>query len=334
MSSQHDPKLDSLRERLHEAISEGTDIEFNVMALELFKFQIEKEGPYQRFCKSLMINEESVQKWQEIPAVPTLAFKKTKLSDGRVMFLTSGTTTEEKGKHSFPETETYDLAARAHWRAHLPKLPILILGPSPQEAPHSSLTHMFGNLVDGEKSRFLIRDGKFELGGLLQNQEPIILAGTALAFLHFMESHQPILLPAGSQILETGGYKGTARMISKEAFYVQLTDFFKVPDEDIHNEYGMTELSSQAYARGSAGRHRFPHWCRWRVLCAETGIELPVGEIGYLEIHDLANLHSVAAIRTQDFAVDYGDDSFTLLGRDPSALPRGCSRGIDDSLSR
>ena len=96
----------------------------------------------------------------------------------------------------------------------------------------------------------------------------------------------------------------------------------------------MTELSSQAYARGSDGSHRFPSWCQWRVLCAETERELPTGEIGYLEVHDLANLHSVAAIRTQDFAIDHGDGSFTLLGRDPGALPRGCSRGMDDLLNR
>ena len=95
----------------------------------------------------------------------------------------------------------------------------------------------------------------------------------------------------------------------------------------------MTELSSQAYATGPNGRHVFPAWCRARILDPETNQEVAPGETGYLVIHDLANLHSVSAIRTQDFAIRHQDGSFTLIGRDPGALPRGCSRTIDHALS-
>jgi hypothetical protein len=70
-----------------------------------------------------------------------------------------------------------------------------------------------------------------------------------------------------------------------------------------------------------------------RVLDPETDRDVQVGEMGYLVIYDLANSDSVCAIRTQDLAIYHDEYSFTLIGRDPSALPRGCSRSIDDTLN-
>jgi hypothetical protein len=51
-----------------------------------------------------------------------------------------------------------------------------------------------------------------------------------------------------------------------------------------------------------------------------------------LRLFDLANLGSVLAIQTQDLAVRRGM-GFELLGRDPHAIPRGCSRSADELLS-
>lgn len=340
MSSQQPLSHHPLKNQIHLAITADKDIDFNGCALELFNHQFTNNPIYRKFCESQKITPSEISKWQEVPAIPTRAFKTADfpLSEGPTTFLTSGTTTENKGAHHFPDTETYELAALTHWRSHLPELPLFFLAPSPEEAPKSSLSHMFGHLHhsldEKNDTPFLLQDSRFQLSSLFKNDRPLILAGTALAFLHLMESHQAIPLPKRTQILETGGYKGTSRTLAKPYFYQQLTSFFNIPDSDIHNEYGMTELSSQAYASGSAGSHRFPHWCRYRILCPETERELPIGEIGYLEIHDLANIHSVAAIRTQDFATGNPDGSFNLLGRDPGALPRGCSRSIDDSLTQ
>ncbi len=276
--------------------------------------------------------------------MPTRAFKLTRhpLTCGENItktFLTSGTTTETRGSHHFPDTALYEHAITCGWP--LPQLPTFFLAPSNQEAPQSSLSHMFARLNDGDSSRFLLRDSKFHLAPLFQNESrgaqpftrPLFLMGTALAFLHLIETLGPIPLPAGSHLLETGGYKGTSHSLAKPDFYHDLSSFFHLPPDHLHNEYGMTELSSQAYATGATGRHRFPAWCRHLILDPETDREVPPGETGYLVIHDLANLHSVAGIRTQDFAVRHEDDSFTLIGRDPGALPRGCSRTIDHALS-
>jgi hypothetical protein len=61
--------------------------------------------------------------------------------------------------------------------------------------------------------------------------------------------------------------------------------------------------------------------------------EVGEGETGILLVYDAANVGSVTGIRTQDLAIRR-DDGFELLGRDPAALPRGCSRAADEWLGR
>jgi hypothetical protein len=51
-----------------------------------------------------------------------------------------------------------------------------------------------------------------------------------------------------------------------------------------------------------------------------------------LRIVDLANLWSAQAVLTQDLAIAKPDGGFLLLGRDPNALPRGCSRAMDELI--
>ena len=101
---------------------------------------------------------------------------------------------------------------------------------------------------------------------------------------------------------------------------------------NIINEYGMTELSSQFYAKGPRGLHESPPWVRAVVADPVTLQDVADGETGILLIYDGANVGSVVGIRTQDLAVKRGN-AFELLGRDPSALPRGCSRAADEWLT-
>jgi hypothetical protein len=131
--------------------------------------------------------------------------------------------------------------------------------------------------------------------------------------------------------METGGYKGSGRDISKSALYNLFAEYLGLEPDQILNEYGMTELSSQCYASGLNRPHETPPWLRALVIDPETGEQVPVGQTGVLRLFDLANLGSTLAIETQDLAVRE-EQGFTLLGRDPSALPRGCSRAADEML--
>lgn len=144
--------------------------------------------------------------------------------------------------------------------------------------------------------------------------------------------------------METGGYKGRSRSLPRSELHGLITQHLGVPPADIVCEYGMSELSSQAYYYGmgadgarvpgdasascpsplSTRCYRFPPWARAQIISPETGREVADGEPGLIRVFDLANVFSVMAIQTEDLAIRRGD-GFELLGRAVEAEPRGCS---------
>ncbi len=330
--------FDELKHAVLEFIGTGTG-EFEELAVAIHAFQFANNGPYRSFCDLRKVGEK-LGDWTEIPAVPQQAFKVSRLAtfppaeDVRE-FRTSGTTGEGYGSHCFCDLSLYHAAIEAGWEElKFPTLSRLALTPPPEEAPHSSLSQMMGRLT----GRFYLREGRLleeELRvDLTAASGPVILLGTALAFFNLMEKSLTSLpLPTGSRLMETGGYKGSGRTLSKEAFYAQLTEFFQIESDAIVNEYGMTELSSQFYTHGLGRVHRSGRWLRARVVDPLLGREVEMGQTGMLRLYDLANVGSVLAIQTEDLAVRERD-GFLLLGRDPAAVARGCSRSADDSLNR
>src|SRR5262249_12463303 len=152
--------------------------------------------------------------------------------------------------------------------------------------------------------------------------QPVLLLGTAFNFVHLLdglgEMGKKFQLPPGSRVMETGGYKGRSRELPKSGLHKLITDMLGVPDANIVCEYGMSELSSQAYDRvaGAGGERvfRLPSWARARIVSPETGREVAPGETGLIRIFDLANVHSVMAIQTEDLGIRR-EDGFELLGR-------------------
>lgn len=306
---------------------------FEDLILEIHAWQRTACRPYANFCAPM----PSPATWHEIPALPLSAFRQAAIrcfSEGETerTFRTSGTTGEGYGEHHFQTLEVYRAAALAGWQlAGLPAGNVHCLLPKPTESPHSSLSCMAGWLAPAE--RFFWKDWDPLAKVLTGTEGPVALFGTALAFLDFFDwlGSRTLRLPEGSLAIETGGYKGSGREIPQEEFYARFTE--KLGLEDIRNEYGMTELSSQFYAAGCPGVHRGGPWVRARVIDPETGLEAQDGATGVLRIFDLANIGSCCAIQTRDLAIRRGKD-FELIGRDPAALPRGCSRSADEMLAR
>lgn len=313
---------------------------FEELALQVFRFQRQFNGPFRQFCEYNGV-PESLDSWEKIPAVPQQAFKLSRLTtfpDSAIVreFRTSGTTGEGYGSHFFTDLTLYEAAIDAGWKyAGLPHFPAYCLTPSPSDSPHSSLAHMMGRFSE----RFFIQHGALESGRLRRELDaedrPVMLLGTALALLNWMEREKiPVPLPAGSIVMETGGYKGSGRTLEKAALYGKLADFFALPAESLVNEYGMTELSSQFYTRGVGNPHQGGPWIRFRVIDPSNGQPVAPGGRGVLQIFDLANIGSVMAILTEDIAQDLGGEGFSLVGRDPAAVARGCSRAADEMLGR
>ena len=311
--------------------------EFDLFLPRLHSFQYTHNTAYRVFCRDAGCGE-TVTSWRQIPCLPQAAFKYADLrsfpaEETVKTFRTSGTTGEGYGQHHFRSLTIYEAAVRAGWRhASLPSGPFLVIAPHPEEAPFSSLSHMLATLA--KKEDFIAPGGTIDLHRLRDLSGPVCLLGTALGFLQVIESlgTNRIVLPAGSTAMETGGYKGSGRAIARSRLYTLLGEKLGLAPEDMINEYGMTELSSQFYARGPRGLHYGPPWTRAVVVDPVTLEEVGEGETGILLIYDGANVGSVVGIRTQDLVVKRGD-AFALLGRDPSALPRGCSRAADEWLT-
>jgi hypothetical protein len=165
----------------------------------------------------------------------------------------------------------------------------------------------------------------------ISSARPLALLGTAFSFVHLLdylvERGLRWELSAGSRVLETGGYKGRSRSLPKEELHALIRRHLGIPETHIICEYGMSELSSQAYDRvaGAAPTaFQFPPWARARIISPETGAEVANGETGLIQVFDLANVSSVMAVQTEDLAIRRGG-RFELIGRVELAEPRGCS---------
>lgn len=334
---------------------------FNRLALSLFAFQFEGVPIYRRLCERRGTRPGSIRHWSQIPALPALAFKEHVVSslaenERSRVFYSSGTTEHVPSRH-FHDAASLSLYEASllpwferHFLGDTPRGALFIfLTPPPMLAPHSSLVHMFGTVrlkCGGSDSLYAGRleaDGSWSLdfnqiGSALRDALsgglPVALLGTAFSFVHWLDylaaDKIRLRLAAGSRLMETGGYKGRSRAVAKTELRLLMTKYLAVPDSHIVTEYGMSELSSQAYdgvagqARPPAGIFRFPPWVRTQIISPETGAAAAAGETGLLRVFDPANIHSVMAIQTEDLAVSR-EDGFELLGRAESAGPRGCS---------
>ena len=370
--------LSSFAARLRELIASRQsaigDPQFSELALELFALQFKHNSAYRIICEARGRTPQTVEHWTQIPAVPAAAFKELELTsvapDERMAeFRSSGTTGQKPSRH-YHSAESLALYEASLWNwfkqncgVRSEECGVVVLTPSPEKAPNSSLVHMFEIVrqkLGGAETAFvgsLADDGAWTLnfaatiaalGHHPQSaiRNPQLLLGTAFSFVHLLdhlaERDLRLKLPAGSRVMETGGYKNRSRTMPKAELHALITERLGIVRENIICEYGMSELSSQAYAVASdewrvaskdgaahhssliTHRFSFPHWTRVQIVSPETGREVSEGESGLIRVFDLANVFSVAAIQTEDVGVRR-DAGFELVGRAQMSEPRGCS---------
>jgi hypothetical protein len=223
-----------------------------------------------------------------------------------------------------------------------------ILFPDERAMPNSSLAHYLALAVrhfGAEVSLYLIGEGGIdferaftELSRAEETGEPYALLGASFSFVHLMDEMarqgKRFALPAGSRLLDTGGFKGQSREPGAAEFYDQLSAMFGVPKRSCINMYGMTELSTQFYDDGnetSPSVKSGPHWIRTRAVDPLSGEDVPQGEIGILAHTDLAHFNIVTTILTEDAGVAV-EGGFLLLGRADGAEARGCSMAVEEFL--
>lgn len=336
------------------------DSEFDELALAVFAHQLKGSTTYAAYCKARGATLESVERWTDIPAVPTRAFKALEFNahpKGQVAtrFKTSGTTAgaAARGTHVVADLELYRASLLPTFARYLlpegRRMPMVCLALSPEDHPTSSLSHMLG-VVAGElvelDGYYVDPDTGLDQAGAesalrrySEANEPVLLAGTAFTFVHFLDAManggRTLALPGGSRIMETGGFKGRSREVARPELYAALEQRLRVPSDHVVNEYGMTELLSQYYEPvllGRARRHVAPPWLRPRIVDPSSLAPVPQGQAGLIQHFDLANLHSVSAVLTEDLGILHAD-GLELLGRATDAEPRGCSIAMDDLLA-
>jgi hypothetical protein len=334
---------------------------FERLALGLFALQFERCAPYRRFCAGRSRTPETVAHWWEIPAVPTGAFKEVALrcfpeNATLVTFRTSGTSHEGRGELHLDSLALYEASLLASFeRGVLPDLApgertrLRVLAPSPEEARDSSLSTMFGAVLQARgdaRSGFDVRGDELDVHGVTaelreatRSGTPVALCGTAFAFVHLLDAlagAERLRLPAGSRVMETGGFKGRSRELSRRELHASIEAGLGVPAARIVNQYGMTELGSQFYDSvlerpGEPRRKRRPPWTRVRLLDPADGSPAAPGRAGRVAIFDLANVGSVQAVQTADLGRAVAD-GFEIVGREPGAEARGCSLAADAML--
>lgn len=351
-----DARILAVIDRWHDAGEALDDAAFESLALNLFEYQMRYNLPYARYCARFGISAASPPaSWHDIPPAPAAAFKDAALATfdparAALAFETSGTTSGRSGRHYFETRDLYDAALLAAFdRFMLPdgaRLRYLNLVPNPAERPQSSLGYMMGRIAglrgDARTEWYVHGDTLafdaflHDVRSALADEAPVCIATTAFALTHVLDALDDravtLALPAGSRVMETGGFKGRARIVGREDLYARASHAFGLPVGAIVAEYGMTELTSQYYdgvstrelgTAPSARRKFSPPWLRARVV-GPNGATLPNGTVGALVHVDLANRASCVAVATEDLGVRF-DEGVVLIGRERGAALRGCS---------
>ena len=342
-------------ERISRHVTTGEG-DFEALALEAFAYQFERLAAYGAMCERAGRTPGTVQSWHEVPRVPASAFATVELAtdEPKEIFRSSGTLDERRSVHRHPFPDLYRAGIDATFAAAvLPaggRRPILSLVPPRDVAPDSSL----GFMVDHAIGRYGapeslcafgargVEGGKARswLNARQREGRPIAILATSYALADLLDFLGRIdlkfRLPSGSVVMETGGFKGRTKEVSRAELHARLKNQLDLPGDAIVAEYGMTELTSQAYTRtlfgGDPELFVPAPWMRVTALDPVTLHELPHGESGLLSFFDLANVGSALHVLTEDLGSTEAG-GFRLAGRAPDAALRGCSL-LAEELSR
>jgi len=309
---------------------------FNETALSLFRYQHNACAPYRQYCDFLGVDAAQVKAPEGIPFLPVELFKTHDLRSGNyhpeAWFSSSSTGGSGQSRHAVERLDWYHQVSRAcfeHFFGPVADHAFLCLLPSYLERSGSSLIAMLEAWVKETEARgsgFFLYNHE-ELFARLQEcaseEKKVQLWGVTFALLDFAEKFRIPHVLKGLTVLETGGMKGRREEITRAALHQKLEEAFCL--SHITSEYGMTELTSQAYAL-KEGLFRCPPWMK--VLCVQTDDPLspaPAGKTGRLCVIDFANAHSCAFLMSSDLGRVHADGSFEVLGRLDHSDLRGCN---------
>ncbi|MDE3254197.1 MAG: acyl transferase [Bacteroidota bacterium] len=306
---------------------------FDQQSLAVFRFQYEQNPVYRKWVDLMQKDPATIKTLMDIPALPISFFKTetVKTTDFResLVFESSGTTRSNTSKHYVKDPALYQrsfLDAFRLFYGNPSDWCILGLLPSYLERQHSSLVYMVDELIRlsaHPSSGFYLNEHALlseRLQQLENSGQKTLLIGVTFGLLDFAAEFPQQL--RNTIVMETGGMKGRRKELTRAEVHAILSQYLGVTE--IHSEYGMTELLSQAYSKGK-GRFFCPPWMKVVVRDEEDPLSIhPIGR-GILQVIDLANVYSSAFIATEDVGQVLEDGSFEIWGRLDNSDIRGCS---------
>lgn len=303
---------------------------FDEIAWRLFHFQASQNEVYSAYLKHLKIDIKALKSLDQIPFLPISFFKSHIIKTGQWptqrLFKSSGTTESIRSAHHLWDETFYLQQAQLCFERFFGSLfdfHIIALLPF-YDTIHSSLVAMVRYFLlksDSEYSAFLMSDID-RIVGLLDklkvSNKKILLLGVSHALLDLAEAgpfdFKEVI------VMETGGMKGRRRELTRAELHEKIKKGLGV--KEVCSEYGMAELSSQAYSKADG---IFECSQAMRVFIKEVNDPFSVASsTGIINVVDLANFHSCCFIETQDLGRKSGN-GFEVLGRADNSEARGCN---------
>lgn len=310
--------------------------DFEEFALEIFRFQAQYNYVYRLYLESRKIQIPEILQLDQIPFLPIGFFKNHDVICGerknfKGFYSSSGTMGASTSRHYYWIEEFYlkhSLQLFESEYGPIESYHILALLPSYLERKGSSLVRMTDHLIQKSNSLhsgyylYNHQDLISKLEELKDDSRKVLLLGVTFALLDLAESGMKIPSNKNFFVMETGGMKGRRRELVREELHEILMDSFQI--DEVHSEYGMTELMSQAYSHGG-GKYNLPSTMRVLLRDINDPFSLTIRSQGGINIIDLANFHSCAFIETQDLGKIAPDGSLEVLGRFDNSEIRGCN---------
>lgn len=308
--------------------------QFNKIALQILNYQYQNNIVYRNYTEKLNIDILQIKHFNDIPFLPIDFFKthniKSSKKEIQAIFKSSGTAGTSRSKHYISDLKVYEKSFLKTFNIFYGKpenYTFLALLPSYSEQGNSSLIYMIEKLMQhsgNPHNGFYLynHDELFsKLNFLEKKKQKTILIGVSFALLDFFEEYR--LKLKNTIIIETGGMKGRKKEIVREELHKIIK--FASGLKNLHSEYGMTELLSQAYAK-TENNYKTPPWMKILIRDADDPFSyLPQGKSGGINIIDLANIYSCSFIETKDLGKLHKDSSFEVLGRFDNSDIRGCN---------
>jgi hypothetical protein len=220
------------------------------------------------------------------------------------------------------------------------------------------LAESFHGIVDNSDltSKVGVYDLAFNLLPIISKDQeltvPVVLFATSLAYYDFVTTFDKIqeaypkgvILPLGSKVIETGGWKGRKVELTSAQLSLRLCEIFGL--NSVIREYSMSELSSQMYTELKKEILEYSvkndtkeiveyfsmPWLKYRVIDPLTLEDVPAGESGVIAFYDLANVWSCPFILTEDQGRIGPKGGLILEGRVMGSDEKGCSLSYVESV--